>query len=128
MVGTTTLLVARILLMQGNLGEETMTFFERSLCIFIRHEGPYAMNCGTGNITLGQYHCARAERQPTFELKCEQLLLAKPYFEAGIRIDSQIYGPSSPRNADEKSRLAYVVQTSATYLTERDLPELIPIK
>jgi hypothetical protein len=37
------LMVVRILLLKSNLGDETMTLFERSLAIFVKHEGVYGL-------------------------------------------------------------------------------------
>jgi hypothetical protein len=108
--GTGCMLLARILLIQNELEDETLELFERFLAISINHEGRDGINGGTANINLGQVYCARAYIQPTIDLRKKQLLLAKPLFEEGVRINSKIFGPSHPSTADGASRLAAVIR------------------
>eukprot|EP00596_Hydrurales_sp_CCMP1899_P008871 CAMPEP_0119035184 /NCGR_PEP_ID=MMETSP1177-20130426/2132_1 /TAXON_ID=2985 /ORGANISM="Ochromonas sp, Strain CCMP1899" /LENGTH=356 /DNA_ID=CAMNT_0006993141 /DNA_START=382 /DNA_END=1449 /DNA_ORIENTATION=+ len=106
-VGMSCLLLARILLLTSNLGDETLELFKRSLAIVTRHEGPRGVNGGTANINLGQVYCARAEIQPTAVLRRPILLLAKPHFEAGVAINTALYGTNHPYTFDGTSRLAW---------------------
>jgi hypothetical protein len=79
------------------------------LCIYIHiYVYIFIYIGGTANINLGQVYCARAEIQPTAVLIRPILLLAKPHFEAGVAINTALYGTNHPYTFDGTSRLAWV--------------------
>jgi hypothetical protein len=88
------MLLASALQKQDKNENETKELFKLSLSIWIRHEGPDGINVATANITIGRYFLKDARKQPYEALK-EHLLLAKSYFDEGLRIELKIHGPNS---------------------------------
>lgn len=88
------MLLGSVLQKQDKNGNEIKELLKRSLSIWIRHEGPDGINVATANITIGRYFLEDAQKQP-FEAIKEHLLIAKSYFDEGLRIETKIYGPDS---------------------------------
>jgi hypothetical protein len=76
--------LARILLKQGKLGDETKELFEHSLANFSRDEGPDGGNTASANIKIGQFYYEIAMISSTGHAKRAQLLLAKSYFDEAM--------------------------------------------
>jgi hypothetical protein len=55
--GSSCNLLANMLRVQGNLGDETREFHERTLAIAIRNEGPNGSNTAAANYNLGLFYC-----------------------------------------------------------------------
>jgi tetratricopeptide (TPR) repeat protein len=108
-VGISSLLLARILQKQNNLGDETQALFERALLIFKKNGEPANIIAGTGYI--GSFHFSLAKIQPTNDKIITQLLLAKPYFEESCRIENNLYGSNHPKSLDAESALAAFLTT-----------------
>jgi hypothetical protein len=85
-------LLANVLRVQGQLGDETRRLYERYLAISIRGEGPDGRNTATGHNSLGSFSLQIAREVTTVSLKQTQLLLAKSHYEETLRISSKIYG------------------------------------
>jgi hypothetical protein len=90
------MLLAKTMMIQGKLGDETRELFERSLAIFIRNEGPDGMNGAAVNIEICQFYYKLAMTQSIVSIKRTQLLLAKSYVEEGLRIEKMIHSPTFP--------------------------------
>jgi tetratricopeptide (TPR) repeat protein len=71
--------LARILIAQGTLGDETEELYSHSLEIYNKIEGPDAANTELINIGIGMFYCKVADIQSTVDLKRRQLILAKSY-------------------------------------------------
>jgi hypothetical protein len=74
------------------MGDETRSLYERSLAICIKYEGLDAVNTSIELIGIGKFHHKNSGMQTTLEARKKELLLAKPYLEKAIRIDSMIQG------------------------------------
>jgi tetratricopeptide (TPR) repeat protein len=90
-VGVSSLLLAHILRVQNNLGDETKELFERTLNIFVIDEGPDSINAAIGNLCIGQFYHELAEVEISVDLKRRQLLKSQSYFEEAFRIQSKVY-------------------------------------
>jgi hypothetical protein len=108
-VGTSCILLARILVKQRKFGDETKDLFERSLANFKRNEGPDGVCTAIANIEIGQFQYNFAMMQSVISTKRTQLLLAKSYFEEGIRIETNLHSPSHPNRVDAASLLSKVL-------------------
>jgi tetratricopeptide (TPR) repeat protein len=108
-VGISSILLARILQKQNNLGDETKTLFERALLIFRKNGEPANVIFGIGYI--GSFHCSLAKIQPTNDEVIAQLLLAKPYFEESCQIKTNLYGSNHPRTLSAESELNVFLST-----------------
>jgi hypothetical protein len=106
--GVNYLLLAKILLKQGEFGDETKELFERSLAIYVRNEGPDGVNTSCANIEIGRFHYEFAMVQSTTSSKRAQLQLAKSYSEEAIRIESKIHNPSHPNSIGAASLWSYI--------------------
>jgi tetratricopeptide (TPR) repeat protein len=89
-------LLARILQDQGNFGDETKELLERSLSIAVRNEGPDGVNTAVANIVIGQFYYQFAMKQSVVHKKRSPLILAKSYYDEGIRIETKIHSPTHP--------------------------------
>jgi tetratricopeptide (TPR) repeat protein len=103
-------LLARIMLTQGNLGDETRELHASSLAFCIENDGLDAINTADANINIGIFHLIVAEIQPTIDSKRIQLLLARSYYEEGLRIESKIHGPTHPSTISTSSKLAEIIK------------------
>jgi tetratricopeptide (TPR) repeat protein len=108
-VGSSCILLARLLKKQGEFGDETKELFERSLAIFIRTEGPDGINTAVVNIHIGEFHYHFAMIQSTISKKRMQLQLAKSYSKEAIRIESKIHNPTHPNRVGAISLLSEVL-------------------
>jgi hypothetical protein len=104
------LLLAKILLTQGKLGDETKKLFERSLGICIRNEGPDGANTAVVNHDICQFHYKIAMTSSTAHTKQTQLLLAKSYCDEAIRIEIKIHNPTHPNRVIAVSLLSAVLR------------------
>jgi tetratricopeptide (TPR) repeat protein len=89
-VGVSSLLLAHILRVQNNLGDETKGLFERTLNIFVIGEGPDSINAAVGNLSVAQFYHELAKVETSVGLKRTQLLLSQSYFEEAFRIQSKV--------------------------------------
>jgi hypothetical protein len=103
-------LLARIMSKQGNLGDETRELYANSLAFCIENDGLDAINTADANINIGVFHGMVADMQPTIDSKRIQLLLAKSYYEEGLRIKLKIHGPSHPSTVTTSSKLAEIIR------------------
>jgi hypothetical protein len=103
------LLLARILCEQNNMGDETKKLYERSLALCIRYEGPNAVNTAIQLISIGRFHHKHGGMQSTTQARRKEFLLAKPYLERVILIDSMNHGPIITESRDAKFILASIL-------------------
>jgi tetratricopeptide (TPR) repeat protein len=108
-VGTTCLLLARILQKQGRYGDETKDLFDRSLANFERNKGPDGVNTAAVNNDIGQFHYQLAMMQSVISTKRTQLLLAKSYSEEATRIETKIHSPTHPNRVAAAVHLSIVL-------------------
>jgi hypothetical protein len=87
-------LLARILMQQGKLGDETKKMNERALVSYIIDEGPDANNCAVAYNHLAGFHSKLAVQQLTYEKAKENLILSKSYYQESVRIHTKRYGPA----------------------------------
>jgi hypothetical protein len=113
-IGKSCLLLARILIMQDEFGDETKKLFERSLAISVVNEGPDGTNTVVGNIYIGQFHYTLAMVQSVLSTKRTQLLLAKSYTEEAIRIEMKIHNPTHPIYVGATSVLSHILRELST--------------
>jgi hypothetical protein len=109
-IGMSCSLLASILRIQGQLGDETRGLYERCLANFIRNHGPDDHNTAAGNYDLGLFYGQLAEKQTNVDLEQKQLLLAKAYYKESHRILLKIYGPTHSGTIDAASKLAMVCE------------------
>jgi tetratricopeptide (TPR) repeat protein len=109
-IGCCLVLLARIMVVQGNLGDETRELHASSLACFIKNEGLDGINTANATINMGAFYRNVAEIQPTIVSKRIQLLLAQSYYEEGLRIKSKIHGPSHPSTVYISSKLAEIIR------------------
>jgi hypothetical protein len=108
-VGRCCLLLARIVCEQNNMGDETKNLYERSLAICIRYEGPNAVNTAIELISIGKFHHKHGGMQSTAQARRKEFLLAKPYLERAILIDSMNRGPIITEARDAKFILTNIL-------------------
>lgn len=110
-IGMGNLLLARILLAQNNIGDETRELFERALDIFIRCpcEGKYGLNILDANIGIGTLYYQLASIEITIELKLPKLQLARSYLEEALRARLKRDGPTHANTIKVKAILASVL-------------------
>jgi hypothetical protein len=104
------ILLARILRLQQKLGDETKDQLERSLAVFMRNEGIDGANTACSNNNIGEFYYQLATVQTTLDGKRTQLLLAKQYFDEGIRIQTKLFDPTHPNTLAAKIFLSRVVK------------------
>lgn len=102
-------LLASILRAQGKLGDKTKKLYERSLVLFIKCDGANGPNAAAGNLNRGGFHHRLAVMQHTIGAKRTELLLAKSYYDEGLRIYLEICGPTHPDTAFVQPRLSEVL-------------------
>jgi tetratricopeptide (TPR) repeat protein len=93
-VGRTCNLLANILRMQGQLGDETRGLYEHYLANSIQNGGPDGLTTASGNFNLGLVYHQRANIENSIDSKQTQLLLANSHFEEALRIYSKTFGPT----------------------------------
>jgi hypothetical protein len=103
-------LLARIMVSQGNFGDETRELYATSLAFCIKSEGLDGINTAAANINMGCFHRLAAEKQPTIDSKRVQLLLAKSFYEEGLRIKSKTHNPSHSIIVTVSSQLARIIR------------------
>jgi tetratricopeptide (TPR) repeat protein len=113
-IGTSCMLLGRILLNQVKYGDETKELFERSLAIYVVNEGPNGANTALGNITISQFHYELAMIQSMMSAKRTQLQLAKSCAEEGVRILTEIYNPTHPNRVGAESLLSGILSELST--------------
>jgi hypothetical protein len=104
----TTDLLAKVLMLQGKLGNEAKELLLRSLANSIRNEGPEGANAATANSNLGCYYKILATKQPTADLKRNNLQQAKSHVVEAIRIFTKVYGPAHPDTTAARDNLASI--------------------
>jgi tetratricopeptide (TPR) repeat protein len=103
-------LLARLLMSQGDLGDETMELFESSLANDTKNYGPDGTNVAVSNYNLGNfYHCLAYEQQ-IVRREIEYLCLSKSKFKEALRIYTNIFGPDHPQTIEASSNLSIVLQ------------------
>jgi hypothetical protein len=107
-VGISCNLVANILRKQGKLGDETRGFYELSLDIAIRNNGPDGLYAADGHLHIGTFYCKVADAQTTVNLEQKQLLLAKFHTDGALRIYLKIHGPTHPDTLSAASLLTTI--------------------
>jgi hypothetical protein len=113
-IGTRCILLAKIMMHQGKLGNETKGLLERSLAIFVMNEGPDGPNSAAGNIEMCQFYYKFAMIQPIISTKRTQLLLAKSYVEEAIRIVTKIHNPTHLNYVLATSLLSFILRELST--------------
>jgi hypothetical protein len=108
-IGMSHMLLARILMSQGKLGDETKELLERSLAISVVNEGLDGPNTAGGNIAIGLFYHKLATMQSVMSIKRTQLLLAKSYAEEAVRIETKIHNPSHLNYVSAASRLSDIL-------------------
>jgi hypothetical protein len=109
-VGASCNLLARILMSQDNLGNETMELFERSLVIITKNDGPDGRNTAISNVNLGAFYNQLANRQQNDERKMAYLHLSKSKFEEAVRTYTKIFGPNNPQSIEASSKLSIILR------------------
>jgi hypothetical protein len=107
-VGLSCSLLARILVSQGNLGDETMELFELAVANYTKHYGPDGTNTAISNMNLGKFYHKLADKQQISRRKVEYLCLSKSKLEEGVRIYTKIFGPDNPQTIDASSYLSFI--------------------
>jgi hypothetical protein len=107
-VGLTCNLLADILMSQGNLGDETMELFERSLANDTKHYGPDGRNTAISNVNLSNFYHKLADEQQIARRKVEYLSLSKSKFEEVVRIYTKIFGPDNPKTINASLALSII--------------------
>jgi hypothetical protein len=102
-------LLAVILRIERNFGEEARESCERCLSLPIKNEGPVGGNTANGNYNLVLYYLQVASNQATANSKRNFPILAQSYSEEAIRIWSKIYGPTHKTTIDAVSVLNRVL-------------------
>jgi hypothetical protein len=92
------------------LGDETRELYASSLAFYIKNEGLDRINTASANINMGIFYRRVADMQLTIDARRIQLLLAKKYYEEGLRIKSKIYGLSHPNTIHISSQLAEIIK------------------
>jgi tetratricopeptide (TPR) repeat protein len=107
-VGLSCSLLARILMSQGNLGDETMELFERALANNTKNDGPDGTNTAISNMNLGAFYHQLADKQQISRRKVEYLHLSKSRFEEAVRVYTKIFGPDNPQTIEASSYLSFI--------------------
>jgi tetratricopeptide (TPR) repeat protein len=107
-IGLSCGLLARILMSQDNLGNETMELFERSLANDTKVFGPDGINTATSNFNLGAFYHRLADKQQNAQKRIEYLRLSKSIFKEALRLYSKIFGPNNPQTIEASSTLCII--------------------
>jgi tetratricopeptide (TPR) repeat protein len=100
--------LARILVSQGNLGDETMELLERALAITTKNNGPDGTNTAISNVHLGAFYHKLADKQQISRRKVEYLCLSKSKLEEAVRVYTKIFGLDNPQTIDNSSYLSFI--------------------
>jgi tetratricopeptide (TPR) repeat protein len=104
-VGISCDLLGRILMSQGNIGNETMELFERALANDTKCFGPNGTNSAIHNLLLGTYYHQLANKQQEIQRNIEYLRLSKSKFEEAVRIYAKVFGLDNPQTIEASSQL-----------------------
>jgi tetratricopeptide (TPR) repeat protein len=113
-IGTSCLLLGRILMNQVKYGDETKELLKRSLAINVVNEGLDGTNTAAGNISIGQFYYKLAMIQSIMSIKRTQLLLAKSYVEEAIRIETKTHNLTHPNRVGAESLLFNILRELST--------------
>jgi tetratricopeptide (TPR) repeat protein len=107
-VGHSCDLLARILVSQDNLGDETMELFERALANDTKNSGPDGTNTAAANVNLGLFYFQLADTQQEIQRNIEYLRLSKSKYEEAVRIYTKIVGLENPQTIKASSMLSII--------------------
>jgi tetratricopeptide (TPR) repeat protein len=107
-VGLSCDLLGHTLMSQGNLGDETMELFERSLANHSKNYGSDESNIAISNFNLGNFYHQLADTQKISRRKVEYLCLSKSKFEEAVRIYTKIFGTDNPQTIEASSLLSII--------------------
>jgi tetratricopeptide (TPR) repeat protein len=107
-VGVSCGLLARILISQDNMVDETMELFERSHTIITKNNGPDGINTAISNFNLGNFYHQLADEQQETQRRVEYLCLSKSKFEEAVRIYTKIFGLDDPQTTRASSQLSII--------------------
>jgi tetratricopeptide (TPR) repeat protein len=110
LIGTSCMLLGRILMAQGKFGDETKELLKRSLDIDVMNEGLDGLNTAVGNISIGRFYYKLAMIQSVISIKRTHLLLAKSYAEEATRIETKIHNPSHSNYVSAASLLSDILR------------------
>jgi tetratricopeptide (TPR) repeat protein len=113
-IGRNCVLLGRILMNQGKLGDKTKELLERALAINVMNEGPDGTNTAHGNIQIVRFHYKVAIKQSIMSTKRTQLLLAKSLAEEAVRIVTKIHNPTHPNCVAAASLLSDISRDLST--------------
>jgi tetratricopeptide (TPR) repeat protein len=108
-VGHSCDLLARILMSQDNLGNETMELFERSLANDTKYYGPNGTDAAISNFNLGAFYHHLANKQQIVRREIEHLCLSKSKFEEAVRIYTKILGTHNQKTIKASSELSIII-------------------
>jgi hypothetical protein len=91
-VATSIGLLANILRRQGQCGAEVKELFERSMVIYVKHEGPDGVNTSINNRNMGNLYRALAGTYVTAEARKEYLYVSLSHYTEAFRINAKIFG------------------------------------
>jgi tetratricopeptide (TPR) repeat protein len=103
-LGISCSLLARILVSQDNIGNETIELFERSLITDTMCFGLDGINTAISNYNLGAFYHQLADTQQNVEY----LRRSKSTFKEAVRIYSKIFGPDNPQTIEASSKLSII--------------------
>jgi tetratricopeptide (TPR) repeat protein len=109
-VGLNCDLLARILTSQGNLGDETMELFKRTLANDTKNHGPDGTTTAAANVNLGTFYFQLADTQQETQRNVEYLRLSKSKSEEAVRIYTKIFGPNNPQTVKASSQLSIITR------------------
>jgi hypothetical protein len=113
-IGTNCMLLGKILMKQGKLGDETKELFERSLAIEVVNEGLDGPNTALGNLAIGNFYYKLATIKSVMSIKRTQLRLAESYTEEAVRIEIKIHNPTYPNRVIAASLLSNILSELST--------------
>jgi hypothetical protein len=134
-VAVSSFLLARILMNQDKMGDETRDLFERSLATFIRFTGSDGISTASAYIGIGYFYLKLSSMQSAVDAKRKLLGQAKACSQEAIRIRSlllhekslqhyfyafsngkynnlfrsELYGPDHPRTVEAKELLSEIL-------------------
>jgi tetratricopeptide (TPR) repeat protein len=103
-------LLARILMSQGDLGDETMELFERSLANNTKDHGPDGTNTAISYVNLGVFYDQLADRQQVVERKMAYLHISNSKFKEAVRMYTKIFGPDNLQSIKASSKLSIILR------------------
>jgi tetratricopeptide (TPR) repeat protein len=108
LIGMSVGLLASILESQGKLGHETRELYERSLAIYIKHNGPDGMNTAVANQNMGVFYPKLADQEQSAETRIEYLRLSLSHNKEAMRIYTKILGPDNPSTIQALSNVSII--------------------